>query len=185
MSISDKLRRKKKNIEGNVIIDNPDIKVVTATYNGKPFVIGIGTTEERIIESEGSVNVKGGKGKYQSQKALKWKMLYDPEIFPKMVPLDNLKAVAASTIAVTSESKEAFNGEFERKTFKNIKKTTIKKELSKFKDNVKKDLENKAAQIDAQSQRQKIAEQINNEVYQLFNQLNNTRSEQRTPESNT
>ena len=104
---------KKKKIEGDIVVDNPDIKVVSVTFEGKPFVIGIGTTEERQVEGEGSLDVKGGKGKYQSQKAVAWKMLYDPKVLPNMMPLENLKIFAASTVAVTSGDASVLSaGEF-------------------------------------------------------------------------
>ena len=69
MSLADKLRgKKKKPIEGDMVIDNPDIKVVTVSHEGKPFVVGIGTTEKRQVEGEAAVEIpKGGKGKYQAQ----------------------------------------------------------------------------------------------------------------------
>lgn len=124
-------KKKKERIQGNLIIDNPDIKIATATYNGTPFVISIGTTEERTVGGEGFIDATGGKGKYQSQKALNWKTLYDPEVFPKMVPLDNLKAVAASTIAVASGSADVFKGEFTERSLKGVEEGNIEKKLSR------------------------------------------------------
>ena len=112
MSIADKIRgkKKKKSIEGDMVIDNPDIKVAAVSHKGKPFVIGIGTTEEREVEGEAAVNLPtGGKGKYQTKKGLKWQILYDPKVLPDMKLLENVKNVAASSIALASGSSAALD----------------------------------------------------------------------------
>jgi hypothetical protein len=96
--------RKKKKVEGDIVIDNSDIKVVSVTYEGKQLLIGVGTTEEGQREVEAGLGEEGVKGKYLSQKALKWKIFYDQTVLPNMMPLENFKAFAASTIAVTSGS---------------------------------------------------------------------------------
>jgi hypothetical protein len=174
-----RIKRKKNKIEGNLIIDNPDIKVVTTTYEGKPFVIGIGTTEERTIEGEGAVDVKGGKGKYQSQKALKWSILYDPQVFPKMIPLENLKVIAASTIAVASGSKEALSAEFEQKNLKNIKETVIEDSFAEYLENAERLIKCKRGRLNldktetnAATEAKQRIEQIRKSVEQVLDELN-------------
>jgi hypothetical protein len=48
LSFVDKIKgKKKKPIEGDIVIDNPNIKVATVSHEGKSFVVGIGTIEER------------------------------------------------------------------------------------------------------------------------------------------
>ena len=95
-------KRKKKKIEGYFALDNPDIKIVVATYEDKVLLFGVGKTEERQKEGEAEVGLEGGKGKYQMQKALKWEIFYNLKLLPDLMPLEDFKTFAESTIAVTS-----------------------------------------------------------------------------------
>ena len=111
MSLTDKIRgkKKKKPIEGDMVIDNPDIKIVAVSHKGKPFVVGIGTTEDRQVEGEAAINLPtGGKGRYQTQKVLKWKILFDPKVLPNLKPLEN-ENVARASIALASGSSVALD----------------------------------------------------------------------------
>lgn len=131
MSLADKIRgKKKKPIEGDMIIDNPDIKVAAVSHKGKPFVLGIGTTEERQVEGEAAVDIPvGGRGKYQTQKTLKWKILYDPKVLPDLMPLEDFKNFATSSVAVTTGSMDVFKAT-EFKKVKREKLTGIENKLT-------------------------------------------------------
>jgi hypothetical protein len=104
------IKPKKKNpFEASMPIDNPDVKVVTASFDEKPFFIGIGTSKQREVKGSGQVDlVEGVKGEYQSQKYLEWQLLYNPKVLPDFMPMDRLKNWMAGTVAVTSGSIDVF-----------------------------------------------------------------------------
>lgn len=85
-------------------IDNPDVKVVTASYKGQPFFIGVGISRQREAKGSGAVGfTEGVKGEYQSQKELEWRLLYNPNALPSgFVPMEKIKDLMAGTVAVTS-----------------------------------------------------------------------------------
>jgi hypothetical protein len=98
--------KKKKPFEASMPIDNPDVKVVTASYKGNPFFFGVGTSTQREVKGSGQANLKEGvKGEYQSQKDLKWDVFYNLGALPSgFVPAEKVKDFMASTVAVTSGS---------------------------------------------------------------------------------
>jgi hypothetical protein len=102
-----KWRRKRKGknpFEGSLIVDNPDIKVVEAKYDSKPVLLAIGTSKQRELKISGKGNAEGLRGKYQTQKDLKWEILYNPKALPGFIPIEKAKDLMAGTIAVTSGS---------------------------------------------------------------------------------
>lgn len=118
MPFRKKSKDKKKNpFEASMLIDNPDVKVVTASYNEKPFFIAMGTSEQRQVEGAAKFELLkgGGEGKYQSQKALKWNILYNPKVLPDFMPIEKVKDFVASTASVTSGSIDVFQAETEFK----------------------------------------------------------------------
>lgn len=100
-------KKKGKNpFEASMPVDNPDIKLVTASYKREPFFIGIGLSEQRKLKGTGQVSLGDGvKGEYQSQKDIDWQLLYNPNALPPgFVPLEKAKELMASTVAATSGS---------------------------------------------------------------------------------
>lgn len=103
-------RRKRKNpFEGSLIIDNPDIKVVEAKYNKKPFLFAVGTSKQRELKISGKGNAEGMGAKYQTQKDLDWQVLYNPKVLPEFIPIEKAKNLMAGTVAVTSGSIDVFS----------------------------------------------------------------------------
>ena len=128
MPLIKKPKDKKNPFEAAMHIDNPDVKVVTASFKGNPFFIGIGTSKQREVKGSGQVGLSEGiKGEYQSQKDLEWQLLYNPKVLPDFVPMERLKNLMSSTVAVTSGSIDVFNPQTQ------FKETTQErlKELSK------------------------------------------------------
>lgn len=124
MPLTSRFRRSKESkIEGRLVVDDADFKVASVTYEGKLLLFGIGMTEERQVEGEAAIDITGGKGKYQSQKGMKWKVLFDRTQFPNMMPLEDVKLMAASTVALSSDA-SAFNnvlkGEFKEEKPENL-----------------------------------------------------------------
>lgn len=107
-------RKKKKNpFEASLLVDNPDIKVVEARFNEKPFLIAVGKSEQREKKVVGEVRLpRIGKGEYQSQKDMKWQVLYNRNALPSgFMPEERLKDWAASTTSAVSGSIEVFNSD--------------------------------------------------------------------------
>lgn len=90
-------------------IDNPDVKIVEARYKGKPFVVGVGTSERREVKGSGKVGLQEGvKGEYESQKSLKWDVLFNPKALPDFIPIEKAKDLATSTVAVTGSTLDVY-----------------------------------------------------------------------------
>jgi hypothetical protein len=108
------IKLKKKNpFEASMPIDNPDIKVVTASFQEKPFFIGIGTSKQRELSISGEGSMEKLAGKYQTQKELEWQFLYNPKVLPDFMPMERLKNLMAGTVAVTSGSIDVFTPQTE------------------------------------------------------------------------
>jgi len=55
-------RKKKKNpIEASMPLDKPEVKMVEASYDEKPFFIGIGLAKKRNVKGAGGVGTEGVK----------------------------------------------------------------------------------------------------------------------------
>lgn len=107
-------KRKRKNpFEASMHIDNPDIKVVTASYKKQPFFVGIGVSKQRGLKGSGQAGIiEGIKGEYQSQKDLDWQLLYNPNALPPgFIPFEKTKELMASTVAATTGSITVFQPE--------------------------------------------------------------------------
>ena len=64
-------RKKKKNpFEASMPLDKPEVKIVEARYNEKPFIVAFGVAKKRDVKGAGGVGTEGVKGEYQSQKDL-------------------------------------------------------------------------------------------------------------------
>jgi hypothetical protein len=127
--------KKKNTFEASMEIDNPDIKIVTASYKKQPFFIGVGVSKQRELKGLGQVNLtEGVKGGYESQKDLNWELLYNPDALPKgFIPLEKAKGLMASTVAATSGSMAVFQPETTYKEALPVKLKGIKNELARVK----------------------------------------------------
>jgi len=98
-------KRKEKNpFKGSLVVDNPDIKIVEATYDSKPLVLAVGTSKQRELTISAKGSTDGIGGEYQTQKDLKWEVLYNPKAFPDFIPIEKAKDLVTETVAVTSGS---------------------------------------------------------------------------------
>jgi hypothetical protein len=114
MKLGRKDKKKGKNpFEASMPVDNPDVKIVTASYKNKPFFIGIGLSKQREIKGKGAVTIpKGAKAEYQSQKDLDWRLLYNPKVLPPgFTTFEKAKEFMASTVAATSGNAGVYQSE--------------------------------------------------------------------------
>jgi len=130
------IKPKKKNpFEASMPIDNPDVKVVTATFNEKPFFFGVGTSKQREVKGSGQAGFKEGvKGEYQSQKDLDWQLFYNLGALPSgFVPAEKLKDFMAGTVAVTAGNASVYSPQttFEETNSKRL--TEIEKDIREVK----------------------------------------------------
>ena len=107
-----RLRKEKKGnpFEASMPMDNPDIKIVSASYKKKPILFGVGTSRQREIKGSGEGGMKGIKAKYQSQKDVDWQLFYNLDALKGFVPAEKLKDFITSTVAVTSGSMTVYSG---------------------------------------------------------------------------
>jgi len=99
----------KSPFEAFVLIDKPDVKVVTASYYERPFFIAMGTSEQRQVEGMAKMELPvGGEGKYHSQTVLKWNIFYNPKVLPDFMPIERIKDLVTSTTSIASGSIDVF-----------------------------------------------------------------------------
>lgn len=118
-----------------MLIDNPDVKVVQASYKGNPFLIGVGISKQREVRGLGQAGLTEGiRGEYQSQKELEWQLFYNLNALPGFIPAEKLKDFMASTIAVTSGSITVYNSQtkFEETDQEKLKELESKVKTLKF-----------------------------------------------------
>lgn len=79
-----RLFRKRKNpFEASLILDNPDIKLAEARYNGKPFFFARGVSTQRAVEVEGEAGLPVKvRAEYKSEKTLDWECFINPNALP-------------------------------------------------------------------------------------------------------
>ena len=108
-------RKKRKNpFEASMPLDKPEVKVVEARYNEKPFLIAFGKAKQREVKGAGGVGTDGIKGEIQSQKDLDWQVLYNLKVLPEgFMPEEKLKDWIGGTVALTSGSIDVFNPDTE------------------------------------------------------------------------
>lgn len=97
-------RKKRKNpFEASMPLDKPEVKVVEARYEGKPFLVAFGKVKQREVKGAGGVGTEGVKGEYESQKDLDWQVLYNLNALPSgFIPEEKLKDWMAGTVSVAS-----------------------------------------------------------------------------------
>lgn len=106
-------RKKKKNpFEASLLVDNPDIKVVEARFDEKPFLIAVGKSEQREKKVVGEVGLpKIGKGEYGTQKDMKWQVMYNPNSLPSgFMSEERFRNWAGGTVYLTSSSDAVYSG---------------------------------------------------------------------------
>lgn len=135
-----RLRKEKKKagknpFEASMHIDNPDVKVVTASYKGQPFFIGVGISKQREVKGSGKAGFpEGFRGDYQSQKELDWRLLYNPNTLPPgFIPFEQTKALMAGTVAATSGNATVFSPSTEYKETEVKKLRKLENTLAMFK----------------------------------------------------
>jgi hypothetical protein len=135
MPFRKKTEKKKNPFEANLPIDNPDVKVVTASYKGNPFFLGVGTSTQREVKGSGQAGLKEGvKGEYRSQKDLKWELFHNLGALPSgFVPAEKLKDFMASAVTFSSGSASVYNPQtkFEEIDSKDLKELERKTKIIK------------------------------------------------------
>jgi len=113
MPFRQKSKEKGKNpFEASMPLDKPEVKMVEARYNEKPFIIAFGIAKKRDVKGGGGIGTTGVKGEYESQKDLEWQVLYNLKALPEgFMPEEKLKEWMAGTVAVTSGSIDVFSPE--------------------------------------------------------------------------
>ena len=110
VKISLKRKKKKNPFEASMPLDKPEVKMIEARYNEKPFLVAFGLAKQRDVKGAGGVGAEGVKGEYESQKELDWQVLYNLKSLPEgFIPKEKLKDWMAGTVAVTSGSIAVFN----------------------------------------------------------------------------
>jgi len=111
MPFRQKSKEKGKNpFEASMPLDKPEVKMVEARYNEKPFIIAFGIAKKRDVKGGGGIGTTGVKGEYESQKDLEWQVLYNLKALPEgFMPEEKLKEWMAGTVAVTSGSIDVFS----------------------------------------------------------------------------
>lgn len=118
--------KRKKEFEAEMPVDNPDVKVVTTSYKGKPFFVGVGISKQREVKGSGQFSpTEGAKGEYQSQKDLDWQLFYNLGALPSgFIPAEKVKDFMAGTVAVTSGNATVYSPQTE---FKEVDSEKLKK----------------------------------------------------------
>jgi hypothetical protein len=103
-------KKKKNPFEASMPLDKPEVKVVEARYDKKPFLVAVGVAKQRDVKGTGGVGTEGVKGEYKSQKDFDWQVLYNLKVLPEgFIPEQKLKDWMAGTIAVTSGNPTVFS----------------------------------------------------------------------------
>jgi len=107
--------KRKKEFEAEMPVDNPDVKVVTTSYKGKPFFVGVGISKQREVKGSGQLSpTEGAKAEYQSQKDLDWQLFYNLGALPSgFIPAEKVKDFMAGTVAVTSGNATVYSPQTE------------------------------------------------------------------------
>jgi hypothetical protein len=134
MRLRKKAEKKEKNtFEASMEIDNPDVKIVTASFKKQPFFVGVGVSSKREVSGSGQVDLaKGISGKYQSQKDLDWELFYNPNALPTgFIPIERAKGLMSSAVAATTGSVAVFQPETTFKETSPEKLKGIRKSLAR------------------------------------------------------
>jgi hypothetical protein len=134
MRLRKKAEKKGKNtFEASMEIDNPDVKIVTASYKKQPFFVGVGLSKQREVRGSGQANLgEGIRGEYRSQKDLDWELFYNPNSLPAgFIPIERAKGLMSSAVAATTGSIAVFQPETTFKETSPEKLKGIRKSLER------------------------------------------------------
>jgi hypothetical protein len=97
----------KNPLEGSLIIDIPDIKVVEASFDNKLVLFAVGTSPRRatVVSGEASTAPIGDK----CGTDLEWRIFYDSTALPDFIPIDKAKDFMAGIVALSSGSASVYN----------------------------------------------------------------------------
>ncbi len=99
----------KSTLEGSLVIDIPDIKVVEATSNNKIVLIAIGLSQQQAKTPLIKENADEIAAKPMTQKVLEWKIFYDSAALLNLVPNEKARDFMAGTVAVVSGNSAVFD----------------------------------------------------------------------------
>lgn len=102
-------------LEASMMLDNPDIKVVEAHIDNRPFFFGVGTAKHR--RSGASANVSAlttsAGGSYKTERSYDWYLYFNPRNFSGFIPIQKAKTFMASTVfAVSGDPKALTKSEY-------------------------------------------------------------------------
>ena len=104
-------KRKKNPLAADMVLDKPEIKVVSAQYGRKPFFVAIGTAKGKAKEIEGGISIPAmsGKGGYDSKTEYDWKIIYHRKSRPDWFPPEQFSLLATNATTAVSGSINARN----------------------------------------------------------------------------
>jgi hypothetical protein len=94
-------------LEGSLIIDLPDIKVVEASLNKKPILFAVGILPRRETVASDKASAAAIEEKHET--GFKWKIFYDSTALPDFIPIEKAKDFMAGTVAVSSSSASVYD----------------------------------------------------------------------------
>ena len=99
-------RKRVKGFHASKDLDNPDIKIVSATLDGKPVFWGVGLSgkSRRELAAKGGLSPEyvGGEGTYRSDKELEWIALVNPTNLPGFISKNMIDTMLAGTMSAVS-----------------------------------------------------------------------------------
>ena len=96
-------------LEGSLIIDIPDVKVVEATFNNQIVFIAVGTSQQRETTLSTEENDENIRTRHELQKSLQWKIFYDSTALPNFMPVGKVKDFLAGTVAAVAGNLSVYN----------------------------------------------------------------------------
>jgi hypothetical protein len=101
----------KNPLEGSLIIDIPDIKVVEASFNKNLILFAVGTSRQPETTFSGEGSAEGMVEKRRTKKYLEWKIFYDRTALPNFMSIDKAMDLMAGMVAVSSGSTSVYDGD--------------------------------------------------------------------------
>jgi hypothetical protein len=99
----------KNHLEGSLIIDIPDIKVVEASFNKNLVFFAVGTSQQPETAFSGERSPEGMAAKHRTQKNLEWKIFYDRTALPDFMSNDKAVDLMAGMVAASSGSTSVYD----------------------------------------------------------------------------
>jgi hypothetical protein len=97
----------KNPLEGSLIIDIPDVKVVEASFDDKLVLVAIGKLlqSERVVSTEANATVNDEKHGTD----LEWRIFYDSTVFPGFMLNEKAMDFLRETVALLSGNASVYN----------------------------------------------------------------------------